>query len=126
MISDRNCTTRGSITTLLHPFGNRSNTGLGRFKYFIDAVLSQNGAKNGAICANQITGTTRDFKMDVINDEISLSSDWFSSFDLSYKPASIFASHYDSSSSEKQFELSFNFFRNLTPIHRLRDARKSV
>ena len=40
MISDQNCTTRGSITTLLHPFWNRSNTGLGQFKYFIDAVLS--------------------------------------------------------------------------------------
>ena len=40
MISDQNCTTRGSITTLLHPFWNRPNTGLGQFKYFIDAVLS--------------------------------------------------------------------------------------
>ena len=28
MISDQNCTTRGSITTLLHPFWNRLNTGL--------------------------------------------------------------------------------------------------
>ena len=35
MISDQNCTTRGSITTLLHPFWNRLNTGLGQFKYFI-------------------------------------------------------------------------------------------
>ena len=41
MISDQNCTTRGSITTLLHPFWNRLNTGLGQFKYFIDAVLSR-------------------------------------------------------------------------------------
>ena len=35
-----NCTTRGSITTLLYPFWNRSNTGLGKLKNFIDAVLS--------------------------------------------------------------------------------------
>ena len=41
MISDQNCTTRGSITTLLHPFWNRPNTGLGQFKYFIDVVLSR-------------------------------------------------------------------------------------
>ena len=41
MISDQNCTTRGSITTLLHPFWNRLNTGLGQFKYFINAVLSR-------------------------------------------------------------------------------------
>ena len=41
MISDQNCTTQGSITTLLHPFLNRPNTGLGQFKYFIDAVLSR-------------------------------------------------------------------------------------
>ena len=27
MISDQNCTTRGSITSLLHPFWNRPNTG---------------------------------------------------------------------------------------------------
>ena len=40
MISDQNCMTRGSITTLLHPFWNRPNTGPGQFKYFIDAVLS--------------------------------------------------------------------------------------
>ena len=40
MISDQNCTTQGSITTLLHPFWNHPNTGLGQFKYFIDAVLS--------------------------------------------------------------------------------------
>ena len=40
MISDQNCTTRGSITTLLHPFWNRSNTGLGQLKYFIDVALS--------------------------------------------------------------------------------------
>ena len=39
MISDQNCTTWGSITTLLHPFWNYSNTGLGQLKYFIDAVL---------------------------------------------------------------------------------------
>ena len=41
MISDQNCATRGSITTLLHPFRNRANTGLGKFKYFIDAVVSR-------------------------------------------------------------------------------------
>ena len=41
MISDQNCTTQGSITTLLHPFSNCPNTGLVQFKYFIDAVLSQ-------------------------------------------------------------------------------------
>ena len=41
MSSDRNCMTRGSITTLLYPFRNRLNTRLGQFKYFIDALLSQ-------------------------------------------------------------------------------------
>ena len=41
MISDQNCTAQGSITTLVHPVLNRSNTGLGHFKYFIDAVLSK-------------------------------------------------------------------------------------
>ena len=45
MISDQNCTTWGSITTLLHPFWNRPNTGLGQFKYFIDAVLSRSEIK---------------------------------------------------------------------------------
>ena len=45
MISDQNCMTRGSITTLLHPFWNHPNTGLGQFKYFIDAVLSQSEIK---------------------------------------------------------------------------------
>ena len=40
MISDQNCMTWGSITTLLHPFWNRPNSGLGQFKYFIDAILS--------------------------------------------------------------------------------------
>ena len=39
MISDQNCTTRSSITTLLNPFWNRPNIGLGQFKYFIDAEL---------------------------------------------------------------------------------------
>ena len=37
----KNCTTQGSITTLLHPVWNRPNTGLGHFNYFIDTVLSQ-------------------------------------------------------------------------------------
>ena len=41
MISDQNCTTWGSITSLLHPFWNRPNTGLSQFKYCIDAVLSR-------------------------------------------------------------------------------------
>ena len=41
MISDQNCTTRGSITTSLHSFWNRPNAWLGQFKYFIDAVLSR-------------------------------------------------------------------------------------
>ena len=41
IISAQNCTTWGSITTLLHPFLNRPNTGLGHFKYFVDAVLSR-------------------------------------------------------------------------------------
>ena len=40
MISNQNCMTRGSITTLLHPFWNRPNSGFGQFKYFIDVVLS--------------------------------------------------------------------------------------
>ena len=40
MISDQNCTTQSSITTLLHPFWNRPNTGLGQFKYFINTILS--------------------------------------------------------------------------------------
>ena len=41
MNSNQNCTTRGSITTLLHPFWNHPNTGLGQFKYFINVILSQ-------------------------------------------------------------------------------------
>ena len=40
MISEKNYMTRGSITTLLHPFWNHPNTGLGKFKYFIDAAMS--------------------------------------------------------------------------------------
>ena len=35
MISDQNCTKQGSITTLLHPFWNHPNRGLGQFKCFI-------------------------------------------------------------------------------------------
>ena len=35
-----NCTTQGSITTLLHLFWNSPITGFGQFKYFIDVVLS--------------------------------------------------------------------------------------
>ena len=45
MISDQNCTTQGSITTLLNPFWNCPNTGLGQVKYSIDAVLSQSEIK---------------------------------------------------------------------------------
>ena len=41
MISDQNCTTRGSIATLWHSFWNYPNTRLGQFKYSIDAALSQ-------------------------------------------------------------------------------------
>ena len=45
MIWDQNCTTRGSITTLFHPFWNRPNTGLDQVKYFIDAALSRSEIK---------------------------------------------------------------------------------
>ena len=52
MISDQNCTTRSSITTLLNPFWNRPNTGLGQFKYFNDAelrrFLNKNSIRNRA------------------------------------------------------------------------------
>ena len=41
MILEQNCTTWGSITTLLHPFWNCPNTELGQFLYFIDTVLSR-------------------------------------------------------------------------------------
>ena len=40
MISDQNCTTRSSITTLLHPFWNCPHIGFGQFKYVINVVLS--------------------------------------------------------------------------------------
>ena len=58
-----------------------------------------------------------------INDEISLLSNCFSSFDLSNKLGSILASHSDSSSSEKSFLNCPPFFRNFNPIRRLRVAR---
>ena len=45
MISDQNYMTRGSMTTLLHLFWNHPNTGLGKFKYFIAAVLSRSEIK---------------------------------------------------------------------------------
>ena len=48
-----------------------------------------------------------------INDETSLSSNCYSSFDLSNKLGSIFASQSDSSSSEKWFKLSTIFFLQL-------------
>ena len=35
MISDQNCMAWGSITTLLHPFWNHPNTGLGQFNNFL-------------------------------------------------------------------------------------------
>ena len=42
VISDQNCTTQGSITTLLHPFRNHPNAGiLVSSIIFIDAVLSR-------------------------------------------------------------------------------------
>ena len=45
MSSNQNCLTRGSITTLLHPFWNRQNTELSQFKYFFDAVLNRSEIK---------------------------------------------------------------------------------
>ena len=41
MISNQNCMTRGSITTILHPLWNHPITGLSQFKYFIDTVLNR-------------------------------------------------------------------------------------
>ena len=41
MISNQNCMTWGSITTILHPLWNHPITGLGQFKYFIDTVLNR-------------------------------------------------------------------------------------
>ena len=42
VISDQNCTTQASITTLLHPFRNHPNAGiLVSSIIFIDAVLSR-------------------------------------------------------------------------------------
>ena len=41
MISNQNCMTWGSITTLLYPLWNHPITGLGQFKYFIDTVLNR-------------------------------------------------------------------------------------
>ena len=37
IILAQTCTPLSSHTTLLNPFCNRSNTGLGQFKYFMDA-----------------------------------------------------------------------------------------
>ena len=54
MISDQNCTTQSSITTLLHPFWNHPNTGFGQFKYFIDAVLSWLEIKFIHFCGEKI------------------------------------------------------------------------
>ena len=50
------------------------------------------------------------FLFSSINDEILSSSNCFSSFNLSDKIGSIFASHSDSTSSEKWFSLSVIFF----------------
>ena len=58
-----------------------------------------------------------------INDEISLSFNCFSLFDLLNKLGSILASHSDSSSSEKNNLNCPPFFRNFNPIRRLRVAR---
>ena len=41
MISNQNCMTQGSITTILHPLWNHPITGLSQFKYFIDTVLNR-------------------------------------------------------------------------------------
>ena len=41
MISNQNCMTQGSITTILHPLWNQPITGLSQFKYFIDTVLNR-------------------------------------------------------------------------------------
>ena len=68
MISDQNCTTRGSITTLLHPFWNRPNTGLGQFKHFIDAVLSQ--SENSSISWGE--------KVRVLETKVAKFATWYS------------------------------------------------
>ena len=54
MISAQNCTTRGSITTLFHSFWNRPNTGLGQFRYFMDAVLSRAEVKLIHFCGEKV------------------------------------------------------------------------
>ena len=68
MISDQNCTTRGSITTLLHPFWNRPNTGLGQFKHFIDAVLSR--SENSSISWGE--------KVRVLETKVAKFATWYS------------------------------------------------
>ena len=68
MISDQNYTTRGSITTLLHPFWNRPNTGLGQFKHFIDAVLSR--SENSSISWGE--------KVRVLETKVAKFATWYS------------------------------------------------
>ena len=45
MISDQNCTTRSSITTLLNPFWNRPNTGLGQIFYWWRTSIRNRAAR---------------------------------------------------------------------------------
>ena len=64
MISDQNFATRGSITTLLHAFWNHPDTGLGPFKYFIDAVLSRFEIKSSIFLGFQNrTSAQREFDL---------------------------------------------------------------
>ena len=68
IISDQNCTTQVSITTLLHPFWNRPNTGLGQFKHFIDAVLSR--SENSSISWGE--------KVRVLETKVAKFATWYS------------------------------------------------
>ena len=54
MISDQNCTTRSSITTLLNPFWNRPNTGLAELRRFSNK--KRNGSDHYSSCARAIFG----------------------------------------------------------------------
>ena len=54
MISDQNCTTRSSITTLLYPFWNRPNTGLAELRRFLNK--KRNGSDHYSSCARAIFG----------------------------------------------------------------------
>ena len=68
MISDQNCMTQGSITTLLNPFWNCPNTGLGQFKHFIDAVLSR--SENSSISWGE--------KVRVLETKVAKFATWYS------------------------------------------------